>query len=217
MDIVNVFTNENGEYGNPVGIVIDIGKELSKVDRQKIATDSGLSEVVFINNLEKNEVSLYNPEEEISFAGHALVGAAYFLNQQSKQNITQLCGVKDNVQTWAENGQTWISYSLSLLPDWNFKQLPNAESVETLMNDEVATIEHSFVWAWLNEERGIVRARTFATDWCIPEDEANGSGSMKLASMLNRKLTIIHGKGSIIHARPTSNNCAEVGGLVSLG
>ena len=86
---------------------------------------------------------------------------------------------------------------------------------EVLTNKEVAIMEHTFVWAWVDEEKGIVRARTFASDWCIPEDEANGSGSMKLATMLNREITIIHGKGSVIYARPTNNHFAEVGGYVS--
>lgn len=49
----------------------------------------------------------------------------------------------------------------------------------------------------------------------IPEDEANGSGSMRLAATLGRKLTIHHGIGSVIYARPSTPGFAEVGGMVA--
>lgn len=53
-------------------------------------------------------------------------------------------------------------------------------------------------------------------DWGIPEDEANGSGSMKLAHMLNRELTVHHGKGSIVYAKPFDQYVAIVGGRVKV-
>lgn len=74
--------------------------------------------------------------------------------------------------------------------------------------------EHTFAWAWINEDKGLIRARTFAPDWGIPEDEANGSGSMQLASILERKIEVIHGKGSIIYAKPEKSHFADVGGRV---
>ena len=101
------------------------------------------------------------------------------------------------------------------MPNWNFEQLNNAELVEKLAVNETINKEHTFVWAWIDETKGLIRARTFANDWGIPEDEANGSGSMKLADTLKREITIIHGHGSVIHARPSKDNNAEVGGLVS--
>jgi predicted PhzF superfamily epimerase YddE/YHI9 len=79
----------------------------------------------------------------------------------------------------------------------------------------MAAKPHTVAWAWIDEAKGLVRARTFAQDWGIPEDEANGSGSMQLAVNLRRKLTLRHGKGSIIHAQPSREvGHAEVGGLV---
>ena len=78
-------------------------------------------------------------------------------------------------------------------------------------------MKHTVVWSWMDISRGLVRARTFAPDWGIPEDQANGSGSMLLASKLDRKLEIHHGDGSIIFAKPIDKVSAEVGGLVSIG
>jgi predicted PhzF superfamily epimerase YddE/YHI9 len=62
----------------------------------------------------------------------------------------------------------------------------------------------------------MIRARTFAADWGIPEDEANGSGAMRLASTLGKTLEIHHGKGSVIYARRANERFAEVGGRVVL-
>jgi len=48
----------------------------------------------------------------------------------------------------------------------------------------------------------------------LPEVEANGSGSMMLSAMLNRSITVIHGKGSRISAKPEPNSKAKLGGYV---
>lgn len=70
------------------------------------------------------------------------------------------------------------------------------------------------VWAWIDKKRGLVRARTFAPDWGILEDQANGSGSMQLAKRLGKRLEIYHGLGSVIYARPKNNSFADIGGRV---
>ena len=86
------------------------------------------------------------------------------------------------------------------------------ELVEQLPLADTATYKHTVVWAWQDQKSGIIRARTFAADWGIPEDQANGSGAMILAANFQRNLTIIHGEGSFIYAKPVDNNFAMVGG-----
>lgn len=216
MEILKVFVNEKGKCGNPVGVIVDTESKINIDERQKMATDSGYSEIVFINNIENREISIYTPQHEISFAGHAIVGTAFFLNKKYGQNVTGLKTIGGIVETWNDNGLTWVRGSLSILPNWNYEQLDSVELVEKLNVNETSNKEHTFVWAWIDESKGLIRARTFASDWGIPEDEANGSGSMRLANSLKREITIIHGQGSIIHARPSKDNCAEVGGLVKL-
>ncbi len=192
MKILNVFTNEDGLHGNPVGIVVDDKRKIDDVERQAIAKESGYSEVVFINDFETNNISIYTPQNEIPFAGHAAIGAAYFLRKEYKKSVTKMEGVGGIIETWSDGGLTWVKCDASMLPPWNLTKLVSA-----------------------NEVVGIVRARTFASDWDIPEDEANGSGAMKLAMSLGRELTVYHGNGSIIHARPSREaNKAVVGGLV---
>ncbi len=58
------------------------------------------------------------------------------------------------------------------------------------------------LWAWADETAGVMRVRTFASRVGLPEDEACGSGAMRLAAAHGRALTLIHGRGSIIYAKP---------------
>ena len=217
MDTLKVFANDDGEFGNPVGVVVDTEQKINSSDRQKIATESGYSEIVFIDNFENGNVSIYTPVHQIPFAGHALVGVAYFLKQKFDYKLPRLFSLNSEIKIWTTEKLTWVNGSLSILPKWNFEQLDSSDKVNGLSLDQTANKLHTFVWAWLDESKGLIRARTFANDWGIPEDEANGSGSMRLASNLNREITVIHGKGSVIHARPSTNNSAEVGGLVWFG
>jgi len=71
------------------------------------------------------------------------------------------------------------------------------------------------MWAWIDKTKGLIRARTFASDWEIPEAQGNGSGSMVLAAKLKRDIEIKHGEGSVIFAKPAPDGCADIGGRVN--
>ena len=215
MDIVRIFVNETGEHGNPHCIIIDDDQKIDNKNRQIIATKMGLSETVFVNDSTSGSVSIFSPIRECPFAGSALVGTAWLLNRLNKKPIKFLVTNNTQVPTWQEGDATYIRLEKSVLPSWNYEQLPSPPDVEKLTTVETIILEHTFLWAWMNQKKGLIRARTFAHDWGIPEDPANGSGSMKLADFLKREITVIHGPGSIIHARPTTDNSIEVGGLVS--
>lgn len=209
MDTLRVFCNKKGEFSNPVGIVEDLGKKINNQTRLHQAVTSGFSEIVFINDLESKDISIFSPIREIPFAGHAAVGVSYYLRHRLNLNFQEITSMGTTIQTWEENGLTWVRADIKTLPDWNFKELSTSHEVEKLTLDDTKSLKHSFVWAWIDKEKGIVRARTFAPDWKIPEDEANGSGSIKLANTLQRNLEIHHGRGSVVYASPDS-----VGGLV---
>ena len=215
MKVLNVFTNENGEFGNPVGIIVDTENKIKSKNRQQIAMESGFSEIVFINNLETKDVSIFSPTRQIPFAGHALVGTSYFFNTVLNILTTEIVSMGKIIKSWRENGLTFVEADLSILPNWNFKEYKTPEEIEQITFQKSSFLEHTLIWSWVNKKAGTVRARTFAPDWGIPEDEANGSGSMLLASKLNRKLEIFHGKGSVIFTKPIGKKLAEVGGLVS--
>ena len=162
-------------------------------------------------NFETKDVSIFSPTNEISFAGHALVGTSYFFNSVLNLPTIEIVSMNKKIKSWQENNSTFVEADLSILPNWNFKEYKIPEDIEQITIQDASSLKHTLVWSWINEKEGRVRARTFASDWDIPEDEANGSGAMKLASILNRNLIIHHGKGSVIHSTPNT-----VGGLVKL-
>ena len=135
MKILRVFTDKDNNFGNPLGIVIDEENSLDKKERQQITIKSGFSEVVFINNIDKRNISIYSPQGEIPFAGHAVVGTTYFLTQEYKIPITQLVGIKGIIKTWQENGLTWVKGKLSLTPPWNYEQLFSASSIKNICDE----------------------------------------------------------------------------------
>lgn len=213
--ILRVFVNNEKLFGNPVGIILDEKQEIPAADRQRIATNLGFSESVFINNINTGTVSIFNPQREVDFAGHALVGTAYFINTILKKHISSLDCRGGHIVTWQENNSTWIRASLEHTPSWIYEQFSDTASVESLSDKQIASKKHTVVWAWIDQGNGIVRARTFAPDWGIPEDEANGSGSMQLAATLGQKLEIHHGKGSVVYAKPAEVGFADVGGRIA--
>jgi predicted PhzF superfamily epimerase YddE/YHI9 len=216
--VVRVFTDKNGAYGSPVSIIVDEAKRISPEKRQEITRQIGFSETVFINKLHLAEVSIYALQNEIPFAGSASIGAAWYISKlQGKQVETIIC--QDNtIKIQFEEGLTWVMVEdLSILPNWNLVKLASASKVEELSVSEKPFKEHSYAWAWIDEsyEIGRIRARTFAPDWDIPEEQANGSGSMLLAHKLGRSIAIVHGNGSCIRAIAGSTGVVAVGGLVT--
>ncbi len=216
MKVVRVFVDEKGSFGNPVGIIIDTNNSINKAKRQQLAIDSGFSEITFINDIESRDISIYSPTRKIPFAGHALVGTAYYLAHQFNLKFSELVSMGEVIHIVTDGQTTWIQGKLSILPHWNFEELPKVSDVENLTLGQTSDKEHVFVWSWKDRAKGVVRARTFAADWDIPEDEANGSGSMILANKLNRELTILHGKGSVIYSKPLDAFESAVGGRAKL-
>jgi predicted PhzF superfamily epimerase YddE/YHI9 len=73
-----------------------------------------------------------------------------------------------------------------------------------------------YAWAWIDEDAGTIRARSFAPGAGIAEDEAPGSAALALSAQLGRPITINQGQGSLLIARPLDDGRAEVGGQVAL-
>ena len=214
--VVRAFVNHVGEYGNQTGIVLDTEQKISPVDRQKIATQLHFTDTVFVNNLDTINVSFFNPQQETKFAGDSLISTAYFIKHTLGNNADMITCKGGEIRTWSEGEVTWIRASLVGTPGWQHKQLDSAYAVDSITNVEAATYEHTMVWAWVDEPKGLIRSRTFLLDWGTLEDQGNGSGSMQLASRLGRRVEISQGKGSVIFAEPVDAASARVGGRVRI-
>ena len=215
ISVLNVFCSSDGKFGNPVGIVAD-AQTMDPDRRQEIATRLGYSETVFLVD-ESGGVVIHNPQTEVKFSGHAAVGAAWYLRNVLGSVVTSLSG-RDGAATevWHEGESQWVRAKLKDTPPWWHERFRSVADLETLDGSSVPEFAHMQAWAWIEESEGLVRARTFAPAWGIPEDEANGSGCMRLAATLGRRLTVRHGQGSVILARPGDHHgYSEAGGLVS--
>ncbi len=214
--VVRVFTSKSGQYGSPAGVIIDEGSNIDPQKRQAMATQLGFSETVFVNRRSPAEVSIYCLQSEVAFAGAPLLGTAWLLSKQQGSPIDSIACNGKRIKVLEEDTLTWIIVDdLGGTPPWHHKQLKSYQEVEGLSVDKEPYKEHTYVWAWIDSSLRIarVRARTFAPDWGIPEEEANGSGSMQLAHKLGRNLEIVHGKGSLIRASVGSTGIA-IGGWV---
>ncbi len=215
--LVRVFTSKQGQYGSPAGVVIDEGSRISPEKRQEIAKQLGFSETVFVNKISPAEVSIYGLQGEVNFAGAPLLGTAWLLSKMQGSLIDGITCNGKQIKVLEEDTLTWIIVDdLEGTPPWHHKQLKTYQEVEALDPKDEPFKEHTYAWAWIDSGLRIarVRARTFAPDWDIPEEEANGSGSMQLAHKLGRNLEIIHGKGSLIRASVGSSGIA-IGGWVN--
>lgn len=212
--VLRVFTDGQGNYGDGASVVVDEGKHLSDERRLALTKQLGTGETVFINNLVTADISVMHYQGEIDFAGTGVLAAAWLIHKVRKQQTFVLHGRKGAIGSWQDGTLTWVRTELSSMPPWQYKQVATAEIVEALTQTDTQTMAHTVVWAWLDEAKGLIRARTFASDWDIPEAEGNGSGAMLLAAKLNRALEIRHGQGSVMFARPEAHDRAAIGGNV---
>ena len=215
--VLRVFTDENGDFGDTVTIVYDEGREIPDDARKEIAKLLDAVETVFVNDANAHQVSFVHSQGEIDFAGVPALGIAWLFGERESEPVSRIEGRGGDIAVSSDNGLTWVRASLATMPPWKLIQLANANAIDQIILAETIGWEHTMVWAWIDETRGVIRARTFASDWDIPEAQGNGSGAMLLAAELARPVEIRHGEGSVIYARPASDDSADIGGRVCEG
>lgn len=213
--VVRVFTDGEGRNGNPLGVVLD-SDGLDDARMQAIAVELGFSETVFVQDVVQAQLRIFTPAQEIPLAGHPLVGTAWLLSRVTGAEVAVLRPLRAaNVDTWQDDGVTWIRARIADAPVWRFVQLATPGEVEALSVPPAPQYDMHEFWAWQDEALGHIRARVFASSHNIAEDEATGSGALRLLEVLRRPLVIIQGRGSVLHARPAADPTrGEVGGRV---
>jgi predicted PhzF superfamily epimerase YddE/YHI9 len=214
--MVRVFTDAQGLFGNNLGVVLDASGHDAEAG-SRLAADLGFSEVVFVDDVATARLRIFTPKAELPLAGHPLVGTAWLLGRLAGRPVSTLRPAKAaEVATWVEDGRTWIRGRVQDAPDWGLVQVEDEGKVEMLaIPPGPEYVRHQF-WAWIDEPNGVMRARVFAGQSGVPEDEATGSAAMRQAVALNRRLFIRQGWGSEVLARPAAQaGWAEVGGRVT--
>ncbi|MEO8511724.1 MAG: PhzF family phenazine biosynthesis protein [Chloroflexota bacterium] len=213
LHVLRVFTDANGAYGNPLGVVLD-GSSVEPDARQALARRLGFSETVFVDDASTGTVCIFTPGRELPFAGHPLVGTGWLLASQGA-DLAALHPPAGEVATWSEGELRWIRGRADWVHDMHVVQLDSPAAIEALVaapGDE----SNTYVWAWDDESSGAVRSRYFAGTLGIVEDEATGAAAVVLTTRLGRPLEIRQGRGSRLSARPGPDGTAEVGGRVVL-
>ncbi len=212
LHILRVFTGEDGDFGNELGVFLE-GGEIPPEQRQDVATDLGFSETVFVDDPDAGKIRIFTPGMELGFAGHPTVGTAWLLAHEGAP-VAVLRPPAGEVEVRHEGELTFVAARAEWSPPWELEQLHVPIEVEAVEEPPPGRLL-PFYWAWEDEEAGTVRARCFSME-DIGEDEATGSAAIMLAADLERDLTIRQGRGSLLFAGSLGDGTAEVGGLVVL-
>jgi predicted PhzF superfamily epimerase YddE/YHI9 len=212
LHVLRVFVNEEGEWGNPLGVFLD-GGEIAPVDRQRVAAALGFSETVFVEDRASARIRIHTPAVELPFAGHPAVGTAWLLARRGAAGKV-LRVAAGEIGMRQEGEATFIAASPSWSPRFEYVKLAAPAEVRALAAQPAAG--NVYAWAWIDEAAGTIRARAFVPEAGIAEDEATGSAALALCARLSRPIVVHQGHGSVILARPTGGDRVEIGGRVVL-
>lgn len=212
LHVLRVFTGEDGDFGNELGVFLD-GGEVPEEQRQDVATGLGFSETVFVDDPDAGAIRIFTPGMELGFAGHPTVGTAWLLAEVGAP-LEVLRPPAGEVEVKHEGELTFVAARAEWSPPWELEQLHAPIEVDAVEEPPPGRML-PYYWAWEDEDAGTVRARCFSME-DIGEDEATGSAAIMLAAELERDLTIRQGRGSLLFASSLGDGAAEVGGLVVL-
>ena len=217
--VVRVFTDPDGNFGNPLA-VID-ASQVGPRDRQRLAAQLGYSETVFIDLPAAGSTTararIYTPRTELAFAGHPTVGAAWWLraNGWPIKTLQVPAGiVQVSHGVGAKGDCTGISARAEWAPELDVHEFDSTDGLLAADPADFSADTAHYLWAWIDRLAGSVRARMFAANLGVPEDEATGSAAMRITDYLSRDLRITQGKGSLIETAWNAEGWVRVAGRV---
>lgn len=211
LHVLRVFVNEDGEWGNPLGVFLE-GDQVPESERQNIAAQLGFSETVFVDDRAAGRIRIYTPQVELPFAGHPSVGTAWLLEREGSP-VEVLRPPAGEVSVHSADGVTYIAAQPEWAPPFDYRQLSSPAAVRAL-EASIHSV-NTYAWAWIDEAAGTIRARSFVPEAGIAEDEATGAAAIVLCDRLARPLAIYQGHGSVVLCRPLDDR-VEVGGRARL-
>jgi predicted PhzF superfamily epimerase YddE/YHI9 len=212
LHLLRVFVNEDGEWGNRLGVFLD-GAAVPLEERQRVAAELGFSETAFVEDRATGRMTIHTPTLELAFAGHPTVGVAWLLAREGAA-IETLRPPAGEVEVRRDGEATFVAARPDWAPPFEYEQLGSSAEVRAL--DPVGRTADTYAWSWIDEAAGTIRARAFVPAAGIAEDEATGSAALALCARLDRPVTVHQGRGSVLLCRPLADGRAEVGGQVAL-
>lgn len=217
LHVLRVFCDDDGDHGNPLGVVLD-GAAVPAGERQRVAATLGFSETVFVDDRSTGALRIFTPKVELPLAGHPLVGTSWLLRRTAGggEGAGVLRPPAGPVPTGADDVAAWIEADPADAPPFALRRMASPAEVDALEVPRGPEV-HEDVWAWIDpDERTRVRCRVFADGVGVPEDEATGSAALRLVAEIGRPVTIRQGAGSVIVGRPVDGGRVRVGGRVVL-
>ena len=213
LHVLRVFVNEDGEWGNPLGVFLD-GGLVPEPERQRIAAELGFSETVYVEDAGSGRIRIFTPGLEVPFAGHPTVGTAWLL-AKAVGPVAALQTPAGEVGVRLDGEQVHVAARPEWSPQLDYVELRTPAQVRELSGPPGGS-EAAYAWAWIDEAAATIRARCFIEEAGIAEDEATGSAAIVLSDNLGRAVTIHQGRGSVLVVCPLGDGRVEVGGAVRL-
>jgi predicted PhzF superfamily epimerase YddE/YHI9 len=213
--VLRVFTDPNGDFGNPLGVVDASQTETG--EHQRIATQLGYSETVFIevpqSGTSTAHARIYTPATELPFAGHPTVGASWWLRDRGTpvHTLRVPAGI---VQVTYEDDLTAVSARSEWAPEFAIYDLASTDELFAADPNDYPDDIQNYLWTWTDRDRGEIRSRMFAANLGVPEDEATGAAAVRITDYLSRDLTIVQGKGSVLYTRWSPEGWVRIAGRV---
>ncbi len=217
--VLRVFTDADGNFGNPLGV--DHAARVAPPDRQRLAARLGYSETIIIDLPAAGSTTaharIYTPRTELPFAGHPTVGASWWLREngwpiKTLQVPAGIVQVSHGVG--AQGDCTGISARSEWVPELAIHEFDSVEDLFAADPDDFPTDIAHYLWAWTDRPAGSLRARMFAANLGVPEDEATGFAAMRITDYLSRDLRITQGKGSVIETTWNAEGWVGLAGRV---
>jgi len=130
LHVLRVFVNEDGEWGNPLGVFLD-GAAVPEEARQRVAAELGYSETVFVEDRATGRVRIFTPGLELPFAGHPTVGTAWLLAREGTP-VDALQTPAGEVGVRFEGGETHVAARPEWSPALEYPQLGSPAEVRAL-------------------------------------------------------------------------------------
>ena len=215
VNLLRVFTDPDGKYGNPLGVVP--AGAAPATDRQRIAAELGYSETIFVDDPTPGSGSvraeIFTPAIDLLFAGHPAVGAAWWLRERGTpiRSLQLRAGV---VEVHYAGDLVSVEVFAEWTPEYALHKVDSPHDVLDADPEDYSGEYAHYVWAWTDKSAGHIRSRAFAPELGPGEDEATGAAAVRITEVLGHDLTITQGKGSVIHTRWSPRGWVALGGRV---
>lgn len=211
--VLRVFTDKDGRFGNPLGVVD--AATVNPGDRQRIATELGYSETVFVTlpaeGMHSAHAHIHTPTTELPFAGHPTVGVSWWLKDRGAP-IKTLQVPAGIVQVTYSGDVTSISARADWAPEFSIYDVDSLAELDAADPDDYTDENEHYLWTWLDRDANTIRSRMFAPHLGIREDEATGAAAVRITEYLSRDLTIVQGQGSIIETTWSAEGWVQIAG-----